>query len=483
MAIFPEGLAVLLLCLAIGAAAGETLVGATLVAQAVGATALVGLPALGGATPTLAATLAALAGARVAFDPGQRRRAVALFSASRAPWIALILCATAALGAYVAPRLFEGEAIALVTRGAAVVEAPLAPTSGNVTQTGYLFVSVAMLFVVAPLVSRPGGAALALRLCLLWSTVNVGLGLTDLLARMAGAGDILAFLRTASYAMATQVEEAGFARIVGGFSEASTYAAMSLPCLAFVYTHWRLTRGVASLLLWTTQFGLVLLSTSTTAYVGLAALVAIEAARLALAGCGDRMTRGGLIVVVVAAFAALAVFAAVIWGGERTAPYVELIERMVFEKSGSASGLERMRWNLLGVEGFAATGGFGMGMGSSRASSWLVATASQLGYLGLALHGALVAAIFLTPLAPGAPGENDVRVVLRASARAGALGWIAAIAISSGSADPGLPFFIFLGVAVGLATSTPRETPHEMPQEMPHETPDRLATPAPRAAT
>ena len=68
------------------------------------------------------------------------------------------------------------------------------------------------------------------------------MGVIDLLGKLAGAGDVLAPIRTASYAMLTDVSLGGFARIAGAYSEASAFGGVSLACLAFSYTYWRKTK-------------------------------------------------------------------------------------------------------------------------------------------------------------------------------------------------------------------------------------------------
>jgi hypothetical protein len=62
--------------------------------------------------------------------------------------------------------------------------------------------------------------------------------------------------------------------------------------------------------------------------------------------------------------------------------FVRPIEAAVINKSTSSSGLERTYWNLKSLQGFVDTSGLGIGLGSSRASSWPIAVLSQLGLLG-----------------------------------------------------------------------------------------------------
>ncbi len=78
--------------------------------------------------------------------------------------------------------------------------------------------------------------------------VNMALGLVDLLGKMAGAGDLLAPIRTANYAMLTDVEQAGFSRIAGGHPEASAFAMSMFAGTVFLITSWRVTRNTLVLL-------------------------------------------------------------------------------------------------------------------------------------------------------------------------------------------------------------------------------------------
>ena len=461
---------VLIVALLIGRLVGDALLGGVFAAQAAGAVAVIGLPMLGGATPTLGATIAALLAARLVLDARGRDGAVALLRDSALAKLALAAFVWAAASAWLGPRLFAGETIALVPVDGRIVERPLAPTSGNLTQTLYLLLSLSLFFVVAPIARRPGGARLLLRAGLAGCAANVALGLIDALGKASGAGDLLEPFRTAAYALLTNVQEGGFFRIVGGFSEASSFAGFSLAGLAFAYGCWRVSGARFAHALWLVQFGLLALSTSSTAYAGLAVLLATEAARLTLAGLRGRATRVDFAVSLGAWAGAVAALAIGIWASDWAQPYLDLLDKMLLDKATSESGLERMRWNQLSLDSFFATSGLGLGMGSSRASSWAAATLSQLGVVGFAMQTALALAPFVTPLPPGAGPDVAARRALHAGARAGAFGWLLALMISAGSADPGLPFYAFLGAVVGLSLHAParRQAPQPFATEMSH---------------
>ena len=97
----------------------------------------------------------------------------------------------------------------------------------------------------------------------------------DLAGKMSGAGDLLAPIRTAGYSMLIEVQVEGFWRIVGGYSEASTFGGATIIALAFTFSYWRATSWRPALVVSAVLLLLLLLSTSSTGYVSLAILVAL----------------------------------------------------------------------------------------------------------------------------------------------------------------------------------------------------------------
>jgi hypothetical protein len=457
MILFPEGCLLFALAFALGATQGSALIVGYAIALAAGSTAMTGLPALGGATPLIFTSFCALIVLRALIDRRARGDVASLLRSDPTASIALALVFVAVTGAYVLPRLYADQAITFVAAEGRINETPLAPTPGNVTQPAYLALAVATALALAPRLRRPGGEALFTRAFLAWTCAHVALGALDLLGKSLGFGDVLKDFRTASYALLTETGEAGFWRIVGGFPEASGYANYALPCLAFVYVHWREGGGRGALALWLAQLVLLALSTSSTAYAGLAMIVLVEGARLASRAAFAGLNRRDVATLAGALVAILGVLALAIWAPHAFDPMTQLLERTVFNKGDSDSAQERMRWNAVSWASTFETYGMGIGMGSSRTSSWAIAAASQLGFVGAALEAALVVRLFRARVAPGA-GAAPARLL--AAAKAAAFAWLASIAISGSSADPGPPFFLCLAVAMGVsAPFEPRREP------------------------
>ncbi len=92
------------------------------------------------------------------------------------------------------------------------------------------------------------------------------------------------------------------------------------------------------------------------------------------------------------------------------------------------------------------TRALGIGMGSSRTSSWLVASLAQFGFLGFGLLLVLVGILLrgLGGVDPRSISERDYCVTR--AARAAALTSLIGASVASASADPGLLFFISLAI-------------------------------------
>lgn len=244
--------------------------------------------------------------------------------------------------------------------------------------------------------------------------------------------------------MLTEVEQAGFWRITGGFSEASTFAATSLTCLAFSYAYWRAAKSRFAFALMIVLLLLTLLSTSSTAYAGLAILCLAPLISLAKAFLQNRFRQDDLILMAIGS-ASLVIVGVISLYNERVFdPITELVQTTIFDKPLSASGKERAYWNQKSLQSFSDTSGLGIGMGSSRSSSWIISVISQLGAVGTAAMLTLIAVVLrgmrgITPVP-----EMAEHFALVEGARAAALALVVAGSISGSSADPGVLFFMAL---------------------------------------
>ncbi|MDE4603954.1 hypothetical protein GOA59_29815 [Sinorhizobium meliloti] len=425
---------------------GPLIVG-LLASLAFGATSLMTLSWLGGSSPLIYTFFVAL----VVTAIGARRRVWRdlgnVFGKIRTLWILSCLMIYTAVGAWLFPRLFAGQTSVFVQSGTrrGIVEASLAPVSGNITQTGYLVLGGLTATALCVLLLHEDRMDGIRRGFLLWCSLHAGMGVIDLIAKLAGAGDILWPIRTASYAMLTDVREGGFWRITGANSEASSFGGSSLVCLAFCYVYWRktksqLARGLSALLLI-----LLILSTSSTAYVGLAILVIPVALSILRSFLSGRIDRDEILIIALIAIAAVIGLTIIVYDEGYFAPLVHLMDSMVFNKAASASGQERAYWNIKSLQALIDTSGLGVGLGSSRASSWPIAVASQLGVVGGVMIAMLLLVVFKGMGHLGQYVDPETNAVV-SSARASALASVVAGSFSSGSADPGMVFFIALAV-------------------------------------
>ena len=143
--------------------------------------------------------------------------------------------------AFVLPRLFAGATTVFVPARGAIVETALRPVSGNINQAAYFTMGIAAFFAIAGQLNRDGRFD-ALRIGFFtFACSHTLLGLIDLAGKASGAGDLLAPLRTAGFSMLVEVQVEGFWRIVGAYSEASTFAGGSILALAFTFSYWRET--------------------------------------------------------------------------------------------------------------------------------------------------------------------------------------------------------------------------------------------------
>ena len=122
-----------------------------------GATAAINLPAIGGSSPLIYTMFIAWLVVAVLARRHFLRELGIVFSRYPASFVIVGLMTYACIGAYLFPRLFAGATYALVTvrvpGGAGrIVETPLVPSGGNITQTGYLVLGSLTFFALCILV-------------------------------------------------------------------------------------------------------------------------------------------------------------------------------------------------------------------------------------------------------------------------------------------------------------------------------------------
>jgi len=301
---------------------------------------------------------------------------------------------------YSAPFLFPSARVMGLTT---LRPMPLGFTGGNITQPLYLTMSYLLCIALYLLMQTPSGPATIAIAVLAGASMSVLSGLLDI----ATAGtSLLAPLRTASYAILETAEVANTRRVIGFNTEASTFGALTLSFAAILIfmspAAW--LGGKAKLYeraLMLVMPVMTVLSTSSSAYLGLVVLVLLYLFRLALLvvtprnGLDRRQSTLSIMTLMMTLLLATSYVVArpAVMNGA-----IAIINNTLVEKTGSDSADERGSWNRVSMEGFSGSGGYGVGVGSTRTSSWIVAVISSTGVLGALLFLAFVARGFLTYL-------------------------------------------------------------------------------------
>lgn len=444
MQIAPMGFVVFAAIFVAGYYARSPLIVGLLASMAFGTTSLM---TVGGSSPLLYAYFGALLLTVVAARRSIWRDLGYVLGSMRPIWVLCCLMVYAVLGSLLFPRLFAGQTtVFVVPEGSlGITETMLAPTSGNITQPAYFALGGLIAIALSILLLRKGRMEQVRLGFLFWCGLHTGMGLLDLMSKLAGAGDVLAPIRTANYAMLTNINEGGFVRIAGAQAEASAFASASLACLAFLYVYWRKTKERVALWLTLTLLCLLLLCTSSTGYAGLMMLSAGVSVSMAWATLRNRIQTNDVLIVASLAVAVFIVLATVLFNEKFFDPVLDLIDRTILSKGSSGSAQERTYWNMKSLQAFVDTGGFGIGFGSSRASSWLIAVLSQLGVIGSVMMAVLVVVV-LRGLGGLRRYVDPATDALVSSVRAGAFGSLVAGSLVSGTADPGLVFFTAFAV-------------------------------------
>lgn len=477
-----EGFGVCIVLLLMGALMRAPLIVPMTASLAFGSTAIAALPALGGATPLIFTVFTFLFIISILFLKFTKERLLSLLNSSVAVWMAFAMIIYVAIGAYLLPRLFANTiTIFLVSHESGrVIEAPLQPSSGNVTQGGYLVLGLLVFVVLRIRLQQRSTLQAARRGLFAFATLNALLGGVDLSAKLLGAGDVLLPIRTASYALLTDVEQAGFARIVGGFSEASAFGAAGLASLAFAFTQWRATGSRKALMLWLATAGLLVLSTSSTAYVGLGILAILFVTSNIRAFIYHGFSRQDVFLCAILCLCIVTLCAIVLWDQHIFDSSIRLSNETLFDKSQSISAQERSYWNMHSLQSVFETNGLGLGVGSSRASNWPTAVVSQLGIIGaIPLIILLISGLrSLEGIACRNP-DRDI-IVLFDSARATGIASLAGGLVTGSSPDPGLLFFICMATTISCRSYLAR-TAHALVEHS-HIYDHRILPPASRFA-
>jgi hypothetical protein len=122
----------------------------------------------------------------------------------------------------------------------------------------------------------------------------------------------------------------------------------------------------------------------------------------------------------------------------------------VLRKASTSSGIERTAWNVFAIQNFVDTYGLGAGIGSVRASSFVIAVIANLGVIG-----GLAYFIFIFQVLTTKVRARESRVAtIQAAAQTACVGMLLTSTISGALIDLGLLFFTMAGIAVAATRAT-----------------------------
>ena len=358
-------------------------------------------------------------------------------------WLAAFTLVSLA-GAVLLPRLLAQStlinAIGSTDYGPSLMLVPLGPTSGNVTQSIYAAANLLCFLLCVAFASRPAGYRTLGRAVAVYCALNIGFAFVDLATFWTGTGFLLAPIRNADYQLHIETVVTGLKRIVGSFTETSSFAYATLG--AFGFAAELCLAGLRPGMFGTLAFGsllLLLLSTSSTAYVATPLLLLTLYAGTLLRAVRRQTTPLGLALLALVPLMVIAVVAGVVLMPAARDAVTDTLTALLFDKATSQSGLERAQWNVAALRNLWDTGGLGAGLGSVRASSFPVALLANTGLPGLVLLSGFLIRLFFFGDASGGPTVEAVR----RAARTACLGLLLGATVSGAMVDLGLPFFIF----------------------------------------
>ncbi len=346
------------------------------------------------------------------------------------------------ISAFFMPRLFAGQTLTFPVRAESNQSVPLAPAMSNITQSIYFIGNFACFITLYGYASTLSGRKVLGGAAIACATLNLIFGALDLLTYFTNTTELFSFIRNANYALLSDTEVAGFKRIVGSFTEASSFGSATLGYFAFTGRLWllgirtQLTAPLAFLSLMAMLF-----ATSTTAYVGLGAFLALSYLQVMFSALRRPITMQMSLFLIVGPIVMALGTVAIALNDNASAYAQNLVDTMVLNKLSTASGIERSSWNEQALQNFFDTFGFGVGNGSVRASSFPIGVLASLGIVGALIFSLF----FITFLLSRGKGDRSDALDdgYRQAAKAVCIAWLITATISGALIDLGLAFYTF----------------------------------------
>ncbi len=425
---------------------------ALLLSALFGSASAVALPGVGGIQPThlMIGFLAVKA-----LSDRDRLRRIAASAGSRA---GLWLLATWAVGmvcTLLMPRLFDGQILVNPIRAEGMIEGaselPLAPTPGNITQCIYFTADVATFLLVSSSITGARSLRVAADIYLAYCAANLFFGAADLATAKTGTTAALEFMRNATYTIYDELDPSDVQRVKGSFTEASAFAFATIGCfcfatrLALAGIRPRIATAVAVL-----SISFLFMSTSSTGYLAALFCIAMLYGGALVRLIARNGTDRDLGFVVLAPPLAIGAILLILTIPSLSDSLQTLLDAVLFDKASSQSGIDRSALNATGLQALFESYGMGVGIGSTRASSLIVAALSSLGLVGAFAYAGFFFEALRTPARTDATSAS-----VSAAIRCALVGSLVAAILSGALVDLGVVFFAL----AALVTAKPSPDP------------------------
>ena len=349
------------------------------------------------------------------------------------------------------PQLFAGQtevfAIARNENQSRLTLVPLQLTTGNLTQLFRFSLNVIVFLAFdAAFRFRPEPKNIVTAIFAA-TVVHVTLGVVDVTSVLAGFGHLLDSVRTANYSMLAGIRLGGLVRMVGGFPEASSFGYYSLGLFGFWLQYWIVTRDRPALLLTLLSAAVLVLSTSSGTFVAAGVFLIVGGVITMLRGLQVNVSRTAMALGTGAGLVVLSAILMLFAGYQLFDPVTQFLDQVLFDKAASFSAQERASWNTHGLQNFRETWGMGAGLGSARASNWIIANLGSFGLIGTGLYIIFLAAVFKLPA-----GTQDLRRNACINGlKSACLAMLMSAMLTAATPDLGVFFFALAGLASGLS--------------------------------
>jgi hypothetical protein len=417
-----------------------------------GAASAIALPALGGAVITPALLFLPFLGLHAL---SARTRAREPFTLSRPGLLLAVVVIWGLISALLMPRLFSGETQVIVldrltSRSPRLY--PLHPLPTNITQSAYALGQLVCFLSLRTLLRGPGRLLTFRNALLLVAALNIGAAVLNLAETLLRLPSLLDYVRNAEgYSLAIEYSLGGLPRIHGTFPEASIFAYYSLPLFAFTLSLWTTRAELRySPILCCGLLGMLLISTSGTAYVG-----------LILYGSVYMLTelprrRVPQVLALIAACGVVLVLGMYALELDVTKPINNFVEATLLNKADSDSWQERAAWNAQAFRNFLDTRWLGAGLGSCRASSFPIVLLGNLGLFGTLMFGLFALHVCRAPYAERAQTSDEAHAVRKAASDATIAALIGSL-VAVGMFDLGVSFYMFAAAASSMSVEPQRQ--------------------------